>query len=226
MHKPMPDEGVSREQILGSLDAFKEKDPRYKEGRVWSLVYYLDEEHSAFLKEAYHRFSSENGLNPGAFKSLKKMESEIISATADILRGTDEVCGVVTSGGTESCLMAVKTYRDMARDQRRVKKPEMIMPATAHVAWFKASEYFGVKIRLVPLKEDFTPAHVRKVYYWLAPALTMVPALLTCAVLPFGGYLKLPFIDEPFALVIADLDVGILFVFAIASLGVYGIVLA
>jgi NADH-quinone oxidoreductase subunit H len=76
------------------------------------------------------------------------------------------------------------------------------------------------------LKEDFTPAHVRKVFYWLAPALTMVPALLTCAVLPFGGYLKLPFIDDPYQLVIADLDVGILFVFAIASLGVYGIVLA
>ena len=54
----------------------------------------------------------------------------------------------------------------------------------------------------------------------------MVPALLTCAVLPFGGFLKLPFVDEPFRMVIADLDVGILFVFAIASLGVYGIVIA
>ena len=81
----------------------------------------------------------------------------MISATADILNGTDEVCGVVTSGGTESCLMAVKTYRDMARDKRGVRKPEMIIPSTAHVAWFKASEYFNVKIRLVPLKEDFTP---------------------------------------------------------------------
>ena len=76
------------------------------------------------------------------------------------------------------------------------------------------------------LKEDLTPGHVRKFYYWLAPALTMVPALLTCAVLPFGGHLKLPFVDEPFRMVIADLDVGILFVFAIASLGVYGIVIA
>ena len=94
------------------------------------------------LRDAYHSYSSENGLNPGAFKSLKKLESEIISATADILNGTDEVCGVVTSGGTESCLMAVKTYRDMARDQRRVRRPEMILPTMAHVAWFKASEYF------------------------------------------------------------------------------------
>ncbi len=70
------------------------------------------------------------------------------------------------------------------------------------------------------LKEDFTPDHVRKGYFWLAPALTMVPALLTCAVLPFGS----SFLGEK--MVIADLDVGPLFVFAIASLTVYGIVLA
>lgn len=70
------------------------------------------------------------------------------------------------------------------------------------------------------LKEDFTPAHVRKTYYWMAPALTMIPSLLTCAVLPFGSRL---FGEK---MVIADLDVGPLFVFAIASLSVYGIVLA
>ena len=70
------------------------------------------------------------------------------------------------------------------------------------------------------LKEDFTPGHVNKLYYWLAPALTMVPALLTCAVLPFGSEL---FGEK---MVIADLNVGPLFVFAIASLSVYGIVLA
>ncbi|GAB5450979.1 MAG: aspartate aminotransferase family protein [Halioglobus sp.] len=157
MHKPMPEAGVASADILRDLEAFKARDPSYKEGRLWSLVYYLDEQHSAFLKDAYHMFSSENGLNPGAFKSLKKLENEIISATADLLHGTEEVCGVVTSGGTESCLMAVKTYRDMARDKRRVRKPEMIIAESAHVAWFKASEYFNVKIRLVPLKDDFTP---------------------------------------------------------------------
>lgn len=70
------------------------------------------------------------------------------------------------------------------------------------------------------LKEDFTPEHVRKGYFWLAPALTMVPSLMTCAVLPFGSKL---FGEK---MVIADLDVGPLFVFAIASLTVYGIVLA
>ncbi len=78
------------------------------------------------------------------------------------------------------------------------------------------------------LKEDFTPRTVNTFYYWLAPCLTMVPALLTAAVMPFGSELDLGWagIAEPVGLVIADLNVGPLFMFAIASLGVYGIVLA
>jgi len=70
------------------------------------------------------------------------------------------------------------------------------------------------------LKEDFTPAHVRKTYFWLAPAVAMIPALLTLAVIPFGSQIG------PHQMVIANLNVGILFTFGIVSLGVYGIVLA
>ncbi len=69
-------------------------------------------------------------------------------------------------------------------------------------------------------KEDFTPAHVRKVYFWLAPAIVMIPSLLTVAIIPFGSNLR----GEK--MVIADLNVGILYTFGIVSLGVYGIVLA
>jgi NADH-quinone oxidoreductase subunit H len=70
------------------------------------------------------------------------------------------------------------------------------------------------------LKEDYTPGHVRKVYYWLAPAIVMIPSILVVAVIPFGSFLG----EQK--MVIADLDVGILYVFGIVSLGVYGIVLA
>ncbi|MGA1235553.1 MAG: NADH-quinone oxidoreductase subunit NuoH [Limisphaerales bacterium] len=72
------------------------------------------------------------------------------------------------------------------------------------------------------LKEDFTPGHVRKIYFWLAPAIVMIPGVITLAVIPFGSNLGNP--NNP--MVIADLNVGILFTFGIVSLGVYGIVLA
>jgi len=70
------------------------------------------------------------------------------------------------------------------------------------------------------LKEDFTPGHVRKLYFWLAPAIAMIPSLVVVAVIPFGSMLGRQ------KMVIADLDVGVLFTFGIVSLGVYGIVLA
>jgi NADH-quinone oxidoreductase subunit H len=70
------------------------------------------------------------------------------------------------------------------------------------------------------LKEDFVPAHVRRVYFWLAPAIAMLPGLLTIAVIPFGSRLGGQ------KMVIADLNVGILYTFGIVSLGVYGLVLA
>jgi NADH-quinone oxidoreductase subunit H len=70
------------------------------------------------------------------------------------------------------------------------------------------------------LKEDFTPAHVRKVYFWLAPAIVMIPSLMTVAIIPFGSQIGGQ------KMVIADLNVGILYTFGIVSLGVYGIVLA
>jgi NADH-quinone oxidoreductase subunit H len=78
------------------------------------------------------------------------------------------------------------------------------------------------------LKEDFTPKHVNTFYYWLAPALTMVPALMSAAVVPFGSEMAIPFGDEIYKvpLVIADINVGPVFVFAITSLSVYGIVIA
>jgi NADH-quinone oxidoreductase subunit H len=70
------------------------------------------------------------------------------------------------------------------------------------------------------LKEDFTPGHVRKIYFWLAPMIVMIPALLVLAVIPFGSSLGAQ------KMVIADLNVGILYTFGIVSLGIYGIVLA
>ncbi|MFZ9937519.1 MAG: complex I subunit 1/NuoH family protein [Luteolibacter sp.] len=79
----------------------------------------------------------------------------------------------------------------------------------------------GIKLFL---KEDFTPNYVRKAFYWLAPALTVIPALITVCVVPFGSPITI--FGHTEKLVIADIDVGPLFVFAIASLSVYGITLA
>lgn len=149
-----PDQGRPFEEILAELDSFGKDDPNYKEAKTWSLVYYLNEEYTQFLEKAYAKYFSANGLNPTAFKSLKRLEKEVLRFTARLFHVDDEACGVMTSCGTESCMLAVKTYRDLGRS-KGIKKPEMIIPETAHVAWDKGAEYFGVKIRRAPLASDW-----------------------------------------------------------------------
>lgn len=152
--RTLPETGRPEDEVLADLQAFAARDPDYRAGRTWSLVYHLDDAHDDFAAAAWRMYSSANGLNPAAFSSLKRMESEIVSMLAELLHGPEECCGVLTAGGTESCLLAVKTYRDMARRTRGVKRPNMVIPVTAHVAWFKAAEYFGVKPRLLPMTAD------------------------------------------------------------------------
>jgi NADH-quinone oxidoreductase subunit H len=105
----------------------------------------------------------------------------------------------------------------------RVGVPLTLLGAKKDFSFFGLIQPMADGVKLF-LKEDFTPTHVRKAFYWLAPALTVVPALVTVCVVPFGGDI---FVNgQAHKLVIADLDVGPLFIFAISSLAVYGITLA
>ncbi len=151
----IPEKGIDRKAILNNLKQFGDKDPDYKKMKTWSLVYYLGEKHTDFLIEAYASFFSANGLNPMAFQSLKRFETEVIRMTATLLNGDKNVVGVMTSGGTESCLLPVKTYRDYGRHEKRIRRPNMVIPETAHVAWEKGAEYFGVKAIHAPLDKDY-----------------------------------------------------------------------
>ncbi len=152
----IPKTSLEHAAVLEKLASFKSLDPDWEEGRTWGLVYYANQNHSKLLKEAYGLFMSENGLNPMAFKSLKKMESEIIRMTVNLHHGNEETVGVMTSGGTESIMMAIKTYRDRARELKPwIKKPEVIVPESVHVAFDKAGKYFDVKIVHAPLRDDF-----------------------------------------------------------------------
>lgn len=154
MNSNVPEKGRPYEEILAELEVFGKDDPLYKDGKTWSLVYYLDQEYTDFLVQAYSQYFSANGLNPNVFKSLKRLEKEILKFTAELLHVDENACGILTSCGTESCMLAVKTYRDRGFD-KGIKKPEMIIPETAHVAWKKGSEYFGVKIKTAPLRGDY-----------------------------------------------------------------------
>ena len=154
MTLPFPTTGKSKDEVLAIMRAARDHDVQWQKGRAFSLVYHAGKDVDDLLKEASLLFFSENGLNPAAFPSLQKFETEILAMAASLL-GDEHAVGTVTSGGTESLLMAVKTARDWARKHRpEIKQPEMIVPISGHPAFEKASEYFGVKAVRTPLRAD------------------------------------------------------------------------
>ncbi len=146
MTLPFPSTGKTKDEVLAAMRAARDHDVQWQKGRAFSLVYHAGHDVDDLLKEASLLFFSENGLNPTAFPSLRKFETEIVSMAASLLGGDDNAAGTVTSGGTESLLMTVKTARDWARKNRpEIKQPEMILPISGHPAFEKAAQYFDVK---------------------------------------------------------------------------------
>lgn len=103
-------------------------------------------------RQAVAAHAGSNGLDPTAFPSLQQMENELVGVAADLVSAPDTVVGTVTSGGTESVLLAVQSARD-ARPE--VSAPRMVLPTTAHAAFHKAAHYFGVEPVMVPVVPDF-----------------------------------------------------------------------
>ena len=115
----------------------------------------MSDEHTQFLKDVYTLYFHENGLNPGAFPSLKKFEAEVVSMAANLLGGGENAAGTMTSGGSESIMMAVKAYRDMAKETKNITAPEAIVCVTVHPAFDKALHFLGVKLVKVPVDQDY-----------------------------------------------------------------------
>jgi sphinganine-1-phosphate aldolase len=137
---------MEKEEILQKLGDFRKNDIPWRNGRLFSYVYFLDKETEEIGKLAYMEYLTENGIDATAFSSLQKMENEVVHFCRDILRGNDEVVGTLTTGGTESILLAVKTARDRAKALNPNQTEfEMILPETVHAAFYKAAHYFGVK---------------------------------------------------------------------------------
>ena len=131
------------------------RDVRWREGRAFSLAYNAGPDALAVAEEAYRRFSGENALNTDAFPSLKRIQAEVVAMAGVWLGATPQSAGFMTSGGTESILMAVKAARDRLLALRGIRNPNMVLPTSAHAAFAKAGAYFGVEVRRVAVQPDW-----------------------------------------------------------------------
>ncbi|HVZ36007.1 MAG TPA: aminotransferase class V-fold PLP-dependent enzyme, partial [Polyangiaceae bacterium] len=161
-HAELPARGLPAAEILGEMQAMAERErPRWQNGRVSGAVYHGGAEHVRLLNDVYALHSQSNPLHADVWPSATKYEAEIVSMTARLLGANDEarsgqpaIVGTVTSGGTESILLAMKAYRDRARVELGIHEPEIVTPDTAHAAFDKAAEYFGIRRVNVPVTAD------------------------------------------------------------------------
>ncbi|MDP9340524.1 MAG: aminotransferase class V-fold PLP-dependent enzyme [Actinomycetota bacterium] len=164
----LPVNGLPRVEVLREVAELAGIErPRWQEGFASGAVYQGDDDHIGFLNEVYALTSQLNPLHADLWPSGAKYEAEIVSMTAAMLGGdlmadaanggdpARQVVGTVTSGGTESILLAMKTYRDWARHRRRITRPRVIAPSSAHVAFDKAAQYFGIELVRVPVGPDY-----------------------------------------------------------------------
>lgn len=143
----------SPDEIAARLRALQGNDLPVHGGRTLAYVYDSGlPDLDTVGRDAVAAYAGANGLDPTAFPSLLTMENELVGFACDLVDAPPEAVGTVTSGGTESCLLAVQSARDARPD---IGRPNLVMPDTGHAAFRKGGHYFGVELRVVPTGPDF-----------------------------------------------------------------------
>lgn len=151
----LPEKGLSKDEILETLDAKRVNDVRWQEGRTFGMVFDGGDTAHEVAEAVAMRFLHDNALNTQAFPSLAEIQAEVVDATASLLHAPEGAAGFMTSGGTESILSAVKAARARGKAERDITAPEMVLADTAHAAFHKAADYFQIAVRKVPVGPDF-----------------------------------------------------------------------
>jgi len=153
MVSKLPTQGRDPQSLIAEVSKMVSfEDVKWKSGQVSGAVYHGGAEHLECMNTVSSMYSLSNPLHPDVWPSLRKFEAEIISMTCDFLNGGDEnVVGCMTSGGTESILMAVKAHRELGLREYGIEFPEMIIPVTAHAAFDKAAEALRIKLIKLPV---------------------------------------------------------------------------
>ena len=152
----MPETGTDWETLKSKMEEIGSGDMDWRAGRTGMYVFFAGEDVLKVAKEAYTMFMSENALGPMAFPSLKRMEEDVVGMGLSLLNAPEGAGGNMTSGGSESIFLAVKSARDRARSRGLdTNGAEVLVPYSAHLAFDKACHYLGLNIVRAPVGFDY-----------------------------------------------------------------------
>lgn len=156
-HQTLPTQGLSHTQAIDALKAIGAND-MVPDGKKWAMKYDAGQDVTDVAEAAFVAFMGKNGLDPTLYPSFQQLENDVVGACARHLGGDEHTVGTITSCGTESVLLSVKTARDHVRSQKdNIHTPNMVLPITAHASFQKAAQYFGLEVILV----DIDPVTMR-----------------------------------------------------------------
>ncbi len=180
----LPEHGQAWDGLREQMIELGRGDVDWRGARTAVYVFNAGEDVLRVAKEAYALYQSENALGPAAFPSLRRMEEEVVGMGLDLLHGPDGACGNMTSGGSESIFLAVKTCRDQARS-RGVDTigAELVLPHSAHPAFDKAAAFLDLEVVRVPVADDFR-ADVDAMAGAITPRTLMIVGSAPC--FPYG----------------------------------------
>ncbi len=149
-------QGRPVDDVITELTEKRSGDVKWADGKTFGMVYDGGPSVHDVAEQAARLYLHENALNTQAFPSLRQIQSEVVGWTADLLNGDENTAGFLTSGGTESILCGVLAARKRGLAERNITKPEMVLPETAHAAFHKAADNFGLVVHKVPVRDDYT----------------------------------------------------------------------
>lgn len=158
--KRLPERGEPWPALRERLEGLGADDVDWRNKKSAVYVFHPGEDVLDVAKQAYALYQSENALGPAAFPSLKRMEDEVLSMALDLLHAPAGATGNMTSGGTESIILAVKSARDASAERFAeagllLHGANLVVPRTAHLAFDKAAHYLGLEMRRVQVDRDF-----------------------------------------------------------------------
>ncbi|MEM7097812.1 MAG: aminotransferase class I/II-fold pyridoxal phosphate-dependent enzyme [Pseudomonadota bacterium] len=154
--KSLAHNGIEWSELRESMIEMGQRDVGWRDGKAAVYIFHSGEEVMNVAHEAYGLYIAENGLGPAAFPSLKRMEQEVIQIALSLQNAPDSGTGSMTSGGSESILLAIKACRDFrARTGPVSGTPEIVAPYSVHPAFDKGAHMMGLKVVRVPCGDDF-----------------------------------------------------------------------
>ncbi|XP_031625160.1 sphingosine-1-phosphate lyase [Contarinia nasturtii] len=162
-YSTLPLLGLSNEELLEEVDKYLSLgEYKWKEGRVSGAVYNFNEQLCELMSIVYQKTAYTNPLHADIFPGINKMEAEVVRMCATMFNGDENTVGTMTTGGTESLIMACKAYRDYAREVKGIYKANIVMPRTAHAGFDKAAQYFNIHINYADIDPITTKVNMKQ----------------------------------------------------------------